>query len=299
MKSILKYLSFIVVLSFVLTGCSTTKVSDSAEYQVKSYEVKIPNRDSDIPATVVMPIGEGEFPLVVMAHGHGGSREENGGYSDIAEEMAKYGIATIRIDFPGCGESTESFQLNTLSNMMDDVDASIEYAMANYAIDSKRIGIFGYSMGARIALTMATDGKHDFDGLVLLAPAVDDMTMVNFLGGRDAWDRFYKEAQKSGFITFTTMWGSTQELSLEWFEDLMVDNLIENASVYSGKALVIFGEDDPVVSPLVSKATAGSLSAPILDVSGDSHSYSFYNDKPEIRSAIINGMIETFRSAFN
>ena len=89
----------------------------------------IPTRDSSIPATVIIPATDGKFPLVIMAHGHGGSKDENGGYQNIAEELGKHGIATVRIDFAGCGESTESFQLNTLSNMIDDVDLSIEYLL--------------------------------------------------------------------------------------------------------------------------------------------------------------------------
>ncbi len=298
MKVSLKYLLFIVVSLFLLSSCMTTRVTETADYKIETFTVGIPIRDSLIPASVVTPVGKGKFPLVVMAHGHGGSRDENGGYSNIAEELGKHGIASIRMDFPGCGESTENFQINTLSNMIDDVDASIDYVINNYAIDSKRIGIFGYSMGGRIALAMATDGSHNFDGMVLLAPAVDSMTMVNFLGGQDAWDNFYAKAKTDGYADFTTIFGAQQQLSLEWFEDLLAYDPIDKASEYSGVALVIYGEDDFVVNPLVSKDTAKALNSLTLDVTGDTHSYSFYSDSPEIRSAILNGTIEIFIQAF-
>lgn len=298
MKSLFKSLLVLVILLSVLTACTTTKASETADYEINSYSIDIPTRDAAIPAAVIMPIGEGKFPLVVMAHGHGGSKDENGGYTNIAEELGKHGIATVRMDFAGCGASTESFQLNTLSNMIDDVDSSISYMVNNYAIDKNQTGIFGYSMGGRIALAMATDGMHNFDGMVLLAPAGDAATMVGFLGGQDAWDGYYATAQADGYTDFTTIFGAKQELSLEWFEDLLAYNPIDRASDYTGEALVIFGEDDFVVSPAVSKATAEALGCPVLDVTGDTHSYSFYSDSPEIRSAILEGTIMTFVKAF-
>ena len=262
------------------TGCVSTQVSETPDYEILSSVIEIPVRDGMIPATAVMPVGEGKFPLVVLAHGHGGTRDENGGYADIAEELAKHGMATVRMDFPGCGASTESFRMNTLSNMRNDVDAVISYMVENYAVDGRHLGIFGYSMGGRIALAMACDGDHDFDGMVLLAPAVDGKTMINFLGGQEAWNRHYTEAREKGYTVFTTIFGAVQELSQEWFDDLLASDPIDVANKYEGEALVIYGEDDFVVSPDVSKAAAEALGCPVLDVTGDTHSYSFYSDSP-------------------
>ena len=55
-----------------------------------------------------LPAGEGPFPAVVMLHGTGSTKDEAGdGYKAAAPVLAeKYGIATIRIDFPGNGDST-------------------------------------------------------------------------------------------------------------------------------------------------------------------------------------------------
>ena len=55
-------------------------------------------RSTTIKGTVVMPkVAEGvKVPLVVIAHGHGGNREENGGLTGVAEALAKAGIASVR-----------------------------------------------------------------------------------------------------------------------------------------------------------------------------------------------------------
>ena len=283
-----------------ISGCMTAQRSEIGSYEIEAASISVPveSRDVTIPGTLVMPVGKGKFPLVVIAHGHGGTREENGGLTNIAEELAHHGIASIRVDFSGCGESSESFQQNTLSNMIDDVNAALAYVESFQAIDSKKLGIFGYSMGGRIAVAMIAEEPERFDAAVLLAPAADDQTMVNFLGGQDAWNKYYETAQSNGYTNFTTLFGQEQELSQEWFEDLEDSTLLERAQAYSGKSLVIYGEDDFVVSPEVSKATAAALGSVLLDVTGDTHSYSFYSDNPEIRSAILDGTVGLFLDTF-
>src|SRR5688572_17553445 len=72
-------------------------------------EVTIMNGARAVPATVVVPDGDGPFPAVVMNHGHGGGRQEGGGFAKLAKALADVGILTIRMDFPGSGDSKESF----------------------------------------------------------------------------------------------------------------------------------------------------------------------------------------------
>ena len=64
----------------------------------------------DLPAD--MP--EAGYPLVVFAHGFQGSKEESGAFTDVAKGLAEQGIASLRLDFPGCGESQEDFMAYTL-----------------------------------------------------------------------------------------------------------------------------------------------------------------------------------------
>ena len=254
------------------------------------------SRDVQVPATVVLPDGEGPFPLVVLAHGHGGSREENIGFGAIAEALKAKGIATIRMDFPGCGESTESFQMNTLTNMKLDVMNAVSYAMETYNIDATKIGLFGYSMGGRIALELLAEGADDFAGIALLAPANSVEDLKAFLGGADQWETLKATAQSAGFVEFTTVYGQKQELSKEWFADLeKVANPAEiAATMFTGPALVIYSTDDTVVSPTVSAAVAETLKAEVVDATGDGHSYGFYSDKTTVLDAVTNGVADFF-----
>ena len=163
------------ILTLILSLAVTAAFAENITYQSRGVEV---------PATVEVPQTDGEISVVVLIHGHGGSRDEYLGFPVVAEALADRGIASIRMDFPGCGESSESFQENTLTNMKTDVLAAIDYMKANYDVDD--IGLFGYSMGGRIALELLAEDKVDPDAVVLLAPAADTEDMKNLFGGPEA-----------------------------------------------------------------------------------------------------------------
>jgi pimeloyl-ACP methyl ester carboxylesterase len=260
------------------------------------------------PATVVIPDGDGPFPLVVLAHGHGGSREENIGFAAIAEGLRLKGIASIRMDFPGCGDSTESFQENTLTNMKSDVIDAIAYAKENYPIDATKVGFFGYSMGGRIGLEMVAAEMYDFQALAFLAPAASTHDLKALFGGEDAYNTMRTTAEADGFVTYTTIYGQTQELSKQWFADLDtlpagVENFAAAHAKLSGPVVVIFGQDDNAVSPSVSQAVADTFGAissgsTIVDATGDTHSYGFYSDQTDILNTVVNAVADCFSTAF-
>lgn len=258
----------------------------------------IESRGVTVPATLVTPDGLDAYPLVVLVHGHGGSRDECFGYPAIAAALAEQGIASLRIDFPGCGDSTEPFTENCLSNMKTDVRTAIAWASEQLPVSS--LGIFGYSMGGRIAVELLADGDA-FDAVGMLAPAADNACFVNMFGGQEAFDAMYAEAADKGYITFTTMYGQVQDLSKAWFDDLLVnpdmDALLARAAANLGDApaLVIWGADDAVVDPATSAAVAAALNAATVDATGNNHSYSFYSeDAMDIRDAIVNGTASFF-----
>ncbi|SMP63691.1 alpha/beta fold hydrolase [Anoxynatronum buryatiense] len=264
-------------------------------------EVTVMNGRRAVPATVVMPVGNGPFPAVVMNHGHGGSRQENGGFGGVAEALAGRGIATIRMDFPGCGDSTEPFTENYLSNMISDSNASLAYLLENYPIDPQRLGIMGYSMGGRIALHIGSEDDQPYKAMGLLAPSADwgQEMMVSFLGGQEAFDQLYEEAQsEKGYADFTTQWGQVQQLSLNWFDEMIASRPLENIAGYDGAMLVIFGDQDNVVRAGVNQAVAEAYEAATVRVVPNAdHGYGFYSDQPDVTAAVEDSLANFFFEA--
>ena len=87
-----------------------------------------------------------------MVHGHGGTRNEAGGFTRVAESLAAHGVASIRMDFPGCGDSTESFQLNTLSNMLVDIESSRDFALTQSNVDRRQSGLAWFQHRGAVGL---------------------------------------------------------------------------------------------------------------------------------------------------
>ena len=134
----------------------------------KAQDVTIPGTRGDIYATVQLPgkLARGEeLPLVVLCHGFTGSRSGDGHFALLAADLAAQGIATVRLDFPGCGNSTEPFTAYTLSNMTDDVESAITYMQQTYG--TGRTALVGHSMGGRLAsLYPQRKGRHHGAGAV-------------------------------------------------------------------------------------------------------------------------------------
>ena len=260
---------------------------------VKICPISYESRGVQVPATLVIPDGVEEYPVVVMCHGHGGSREENVGFAAVAAALAARGVASIRMDFPGCGESSESFQLNTLTNMEADVLAAIEYVQANLSVG--KIGLFGYSMGGRIVLELLAGGTAA-DAIVLLAPAADTVDLKELFGGVQAYEAKAAQAEAVGYAVHTTKFGQVQQLSRAWFADLdrVQDPAAEAAAAWQGPALVIWGQDDADVHPFVPAHVAATLGAQTQDATGEGHGYGFYSEDDTVRNLVASSAADFF-----
>ena len=240
----------------------------------------------EIPTFVTVPADydpSAANDLVIMIHGHGDNHNEFGGYDAISNGLAENGILVVTLDLPGCGDSAESFQLNTLTNMKNDVVDVLNYMESEYNIAN--VGAFGYSMGGRIALEIIADGMYEFDSVEFIAPAEDSEDMKNFFGGPENWEVIKAVANENGFIAYPTIFG-TYELSKEWFDDFTKypDGLAEAAAekFCSKPAIVIYAPDDEVIAPSISQGVADAFGASVFNTYADGHSYGFFNDAPEV-----------------
>lgn len=134
--------------------------------------IEIPGTRGNIPATIQLPAksarGE-ELPLVVLCHGFTGNRQGDGHFAPLAEDLAVHGIATVRLDFAGCGDSTEPYANYTLANMAADVDSVIGYMQATYG--TGKTALVGHSMGGRLASLYPQLGQYPVTALSLWSPA--------------------------------------------------------------------------------------------------------------------------------
>ena len=214
--------------------------------------VSIDAGDHQIPATVCMPDAEGPHPAVVMLHGTGSSRDEaGGGYAYAAPVLAeKYGVATIRIDFMGNGDSTADYTGYTFASAVADAVAAAEYIAAQENIDGEHIGVMGWSQGGTDALLSAGQHPEIFKSVVTWAGAPDLSDMLP--------DELYAEAQANGYFTMEFDWREPLNVSLQWCEDVKNIDVLDVFTAYDGPVLAIHGTEDTTVDPDWSNKIAGT-----------------------------------------
>ena len=101
----------------------------------------------------------GKRPIVVMAHGLGGTREAS--LEPFARRFARDGLLVLLFDYRNIGASDgEPRQVVSLSNQLEDWQAAIAFARSMPEVDPDRVGLWGTSMsGGHVIVTAARDPR--------------------------------------------------------------------------------------------------------------------------------------------
>lgn len=102
-----------------------------------------------------------KVPVIIMLHGWGMGKNGNPQFTFVraARQFCKSGLAVLRFDFRGVGDSEGEFDDYTQTSMLEDLDVAIEYLQANDNVDSKKIGVLGWSMGGSTAIIGASRNR--------------------------------------------------------------------------------------------------------------------------------------------
>jgi pimeloyl-ACP methyl ester carboxylesterase len=106
------------------------------------------------------PAGRGaggrRAPGVIFFHGFTGDRMESHWlFVKCSRALARAGIASLRFDFYGSGESEGEFGEVTLDGEISDARAAVEFFGRQKGIDARRLGVLGLSLGGAIAASVA------------------------------------------------------------------------------------------------------------------------------------------------
>jgi len=103
---------------------------------------------------------KGPVPVVVMCHGLGSNKVGRGRfYVLLSESLASQGIASVRFDFRGNGDSEGDFASITSGRCLIDLQAVITWVDEQKEFDHARCGLFGRSFGGLIATLGAAQWK--------------------------------------------------------------------------------------------------------------------------------------------
>jgi alpha/beta superfamily hydrolase len=95
-----------------------------------------------------------------MCHGLGGDKVGKGRFLVLLSEMlAKEGIASVRFDFRGCGDSEGEFSSITPNRCLDDVRSVMQWIEDQTMFDLTKGFLFGRSFGGLISILTASQWK--------------------------------------------------------------------------------------------------------------------------------------------
>jgi len=144
-------------------------------YQYYSEDVTFENiKDSiSLSGTLTLPTKSGNFPVVILITGSGPQNRDEAllGHKPflvIADYLTKNGIAVLRYDDRGVGQSKGDFKTATSADFATDVESAITYLKTRKEINKKQIGLVGHSEGGLIAPIVAAKSK-DVSFIILLA----------------------------------------------------------------------------------------------------------------------------------
>jgi len=135
-------------------------------------------------ATLTIPKNKKKYPLAILISGTG-QHDRNYTYvgreffTVLADELARKGIASLRVDDRGIGKTTGDFKESTTGDFADDVDAQIEYLKSDKNIDASHIGLIGHSEGGIIASIVSARNKNVKFMISLSGVGVSGLEMLN------------------------------------------------------------------------------------------------------------------------
>jgi dipeptidyl aminopeptidase/acylaminoacyl peptidase len=105
-------------------------------------------------------IQEAPYPTVLMCHGLAGHKTgKYRVYVNLAKKLSEAGIASLRIDFRGSGDSEGEFSEMTLEGEVSDALKALDFMVNDPLVDVTRIGLFGRSIGGTVALLAARHSR--------------------------------------------------------------------------------------------------------------------------------------------
>lgn len=234
-----------------------------------------------------LPVGASTpHPCVLMMHGFTGtSIEPHRLFVLMARAFAAAGIAALRFDFRGSGQSEGSFSDMTLTRELEDALASVAVLEGRSdVIDRSRLGILGLSMGGLMA--SLTAGTVAVKSLALWAPASPAVMLGFFEGQRrnsasiaGAFAASFAGTEFPAGIGFDAASGHMDfggnPVSKEFFIDALNHDSLSTVKNHTGSALIVHGTADPTVPFAVGQQYAAALEsrATLHAIDGAGHTF--------------------------
>jgi pimeloyl-ACP methyl ester carboxylesterase len=192
------------------------------------------------------------WPALALYHGFSGNRMEvNFLFVAFSRLLAGQGIASVRFDFLGSGESDGRFEDMTLSSQIEDAHRMLDFLRRRRGVDRSRLFLLGLSMGGSIAGCVAGARAEEVSGLLLWAPAGEVSERI-----REREEAVQANAALPGAAPRDPMDIGGLRLGDRFLPDTLQVRVLESTARYPGPVLIVQGTSDLTVPPHVAPAYA-------------------------------------------
>lgn len=176
-------------------------------------------------------------PIVILVHGLA-SHKESRTYIALEERLNEEGIATLRIDLYGHGESDGNFQDLTITHAVDSISAAIRFLKEK---GYQELGLLGSSFGG-ISSLVAASQTQDLALLVLQSSVGNYIELEK----EKKTEKELEEWKKQGYLIIPSD-EAPRKLGYCMFEDAKKYNGYALAKEIQIPTLVIHGDMDDIV----------------------------------------------------
>lgn len=214
-------------------------------------------------------------PVTIIFHGLMSNigKADNHMFKRIADALYSKGIASVRFDFNGHGDSDGEFSDMTVINEIMDAVKILEYTRSlDFATE---IYIVGHSQGALVGGMIAGYYRDIIERLVLLAPAATIKT--DALAG-SCFGQMYDTYSVPESITMYNVEKKRFDLGEAYYRIAKTLPIFETTSMFKGETLIIHGEKDMAVSCEAAKWYGECMpNAEVHILEGESHGLCEYS----------------------
>ena len=239
-----------------------------------SEKLMIPDDGIQLSAVLEKPDGAEPAALAILLHGFTSAKDRIHNIQ-AAEAMRNAGLATLRLDLYGHGESGGEFRKHTLYKWISNTLTAIDWAREQ---GYQSLFLSGHSQGGLTAALAAGMEADRIRGLILRAPAF-----------------MIPQAARDGMMLGYSFDPDRVPAEIGVIKDLILDgNYIrvaqtihpeEAAERFQGPVLILHGDQDDVVPPEVSlKMSERYAHSELTVIEGETH---HFDQKPERMKELI------------
>jgi len=215
---------------------------------------------------------------IVLVHGGGVTRDESGFFTRLAEGLAEAGVASLRFDLRGHGESEGRQEELTLSAILNDIRSAVAYVRE--ATGAQSMSLLGASFAGGITAYFAARGPEKLSRLVLINPLLN--YKKRFIDDKPYWsndhmnDDAARELVDQSYVAHSPTFKLSRGLLNEVFW-LQPHTVLGEIRV---PTLIVHGTKDTFIPIDSSRAAAAQLQVEhkLVEIEGAQHGIAVHDD---------------------